>query len=491
MLTINRTGVLLKPNNTRVLFRPFQLPTDQRYLSVIARVLSLTEEEADVQAKGILAEFEGRHYQLTRFFLRRFEEIKQYLFTDAELSMTRRIVLGAYFTMEYSLESAALFNPSMVWHPDQSGLPEGGKRFVVSLRAVGEGHISSIVFHTGIVDRENTILLDEDSPFVTAPDVAPHSSYDKPLFARKLQELAQNGNSLSLVALGDVTQSVLESLGKTFTLEDVKTVIARLRLQNRIRPMEFEQAAKEIMTLIRANYEIDYSPETKLTERVIFPYSPTEQNGIEDARFVRFTEDDGSVRYYATYTAYDGRAALPQILETDNFLHFRVSTLNGPEVRNKGFALFPRKVGGRYAMISRQDNENVFLMYSESLHFWYTKQLLLKPTFPWEFIQLGNCGSPIEIDEGWLVLSHGVGAMRKYSIGAFLLDKKDPSKVLGRMREPLLAPNAQEREGYVPNVVYSCGGVVFNRTLIVPYAMSDYASSFFTVPVEEVVKAMV
>jgi predicted GH43/DUF377 family glycosyl hydrolase len=246
-----------------------------------------------------------------------------------------------------------------------------------------------------------------------------------------------------------------------------------------------------MLTLAKANYEVSYSPEQHISERVIFPFSPTEANGIEDARFVQFHDDDGSVRYYATYTAFDGKVILPQILETDDFLHFKVSTLNGPEVRNKGFALFPRKVNGLYAMLSRQDNENIYLMYSDAIHFWYTKELIAKPTYSWEFVQLGNCGSPLETEAGWLVLTHGVGAMRKYAMGAFLLDLDDPSRVVGRLDVPLLEPDANEREGYVPNVVYSCGAVIHNRELVIPYAMSDYASTFATISLDEILGAMV
>jgi predicted GH43/DUF377 family glycosyl hydrolase len=261
--------------------------------------------------------------------------------------------------------------------------------------------------------------------------------------------------------------------------------------QSRPRHHENEPAAQGMLTLAKANYEIGYPPEHHISERVVFPASPTEANGIEDARFVRFHEDDGSVRYYATYTAFDGKVILPQILETDDFLHFKISTLNGPEVRNKGFALFPRRVKGLYAMLSRQDNENIYLMYSDLLHFWYTKELIAKPTYGWEFVQLGNCGSPLETESGWLVLTHGVGPMRKYALGAFLLDLDDPSRVIGRLDVPLLEPDANEREGYVPNVVYSCGAVIHDRELIIPYAMSDYASTFATVSLDEVLGAMV
>ena len=279
-------------------------------------------------------------------------------------------------------------------------------------------------------------------------------------------------------------------LDERFNISQLEDAVRRVLRQFRAKQAEWEPVSKGVIALAKSNYESIYEPDQSLSERCIFPYSPTETNGIEDARFVQFCEDDGSIRYYATYTAFDGKIVLPQLLETDDFLHFRISTLNGPEVRNKGFALFPRKIGGHYAMLSRQDGENIFLMYSDMLHFWYSKELILKPTFPWEYVQLGNCGSPIETEAGWLVLSHGVGPMRKYSIGAFLLDLENPAKVIGRTSEPLLSPNENEREGYVPNVVYSCGAALHGRELIIPYAMADYASSFATVSVDDVLAAM-
>ena len=291
--------------------------------------------------------------------------------------------------------------------------------------------------------------MDEPTRFVTAPEQVPNTLYDKTLFFRKLVELGVDG---------PFAGKVLGTLNDQFTLEELQRAISRAVHQSRPRHHENEPVVQGMLTLAKANYEISYSPEQHISERVIFPSSPTEANGIEDARFVQFHDDDGSVRYYATYTAFDGKVILPQILETDDFLHFKISTLNGPEVRNKGFALFPRKVKGLYAMLSRQDNENIYLMYSDMLHFWYTKELIAKPTYAWEFVQLGNCGSPIETEAGWLVLTHGVGPMRKYAMGAFLLDLDDPSRVIGRLDVPLLEPDANEREGYVPNVVYSCGG---------------------------------
>jgi predicted GH43/DUF377 family glycosyl hydrolase len=309
----------------------------------------------------------------------------------------------------------------------------------------------------------------------------PNTRYEKPLFQRKLVELG--------FANGFVEQ-VMGHLPNEFTFDELQNAVASVRRETRLRASEFDSVANAILALGKSNYEFTFSPEQSLAERAIFPYSPSQTNGIEDSRFVQFHDDDGSVRYYATHTAYDGRVTLPELLETSDFLRFRISTLNGPEVRNKGLALFPRKVNGLYSMISRQDGENVFIMFSDMMHFWYTKQLIAKPTYPWEFVQLGNCGSPIETDAGWLVLTHGVGPMRKYSMGAFLLDLDDPTRVIGRLKEPLLAPNENEREGYVPNVVYSCGAVVHAGRLIIPYAMSDYASTFATVSLDELLSAL-
>lgn len=480
-MNIKRTGVILLPNNTRVLFRPFEPFQAERCLKIVARVMSLRDQEVDEVLSVVLSEFHGRHQKPIQFFLSRYEYARQYLLTDETVDEKRQQLIGAYFTQEYALESAALFNPSMVWHPDQSGLPEGSRRFVLSLRATGEGHLSSITFRSGIIDANNEIRIDSPTRFVSTPDMVPNIDYDKSLFQRKLVELG--------IANGFVDQ-VLSLVDQQFTIDELQGALSTVRKQNRPRIGEFDPIAKGIIALAKSNYEIVYSPEQSLSERVIFPYSPTESNGIEDARFVEFHEDDGAVRYFATYTAFDGRVIFPQLLETSDFQRFSIGTLNGPEVRNKGFALFPRKINGLYVMLSRQDNENIYLMHSEMLHFWYTKQLLMKPTFPWEYVQLGNCGSPIETEKGWLVLSHGVGAMRKYSMGAFLLDLEDPSRVIGRLREPLLAPNENEREGYVPNVVYSCGSLIHNGELIIPYAMSDYASTFATVPVSEVLDAM-
>jgi predicted GH43/DUF377 family glycosyl hydrolase len=480
-MNVNRTGIVLKPDASRVLFRPFNPPGDERPLRILARVLALPEPEVVEMLGQVLSEFKSRHQRLLDYFLVRFEFVRGLLPTNQPLSQDRKLLIGAYFTHEYSLEAAALFNPSIVPHPDQTGLPAGAMRFILSLRATGEGHISSITFRTGVIDGQGRILVDTPSRYVTTPDHIPPISYNKDIFWHQLQELGVADN---------ISETILKTLQAHFTVEELSQEIQYLRRYAHHRNTEFDRTASRLLNLAKSNYEVVYSPEQSLTERVIFPNAPNESNGIEDARFVRFVEEDGKVTYVATYTAYDGRVTIPQLLETTDFLRFRICTLNGPEVQNKGMALFPRRVRGQYVMLSRQDAENLYLMYSDDLHFWHNKVPLLKPTYSWEFLQIGNCGSPIETEAGWLVLSHGVGPMRKYSIGAFLLDLKDPARVIARLTRPLLSPDELEREGYVPNVVYSCGSLVHAGQLILPYAMSDTASSFATVPLSELLAAM-
>jgi predicted GH43/DUF377 family glycosyl hydrolase len=481
MKTIKRTGVTLNPDRSRVLVRPFSLPNEQRVSNICGRVMALAETEVHTLLDQVLAEFGERHQQTRDLLKARFERVKRWLLTDGRLSEERQLLLGAYFTHEYALEAAALFNPSITPHPDQSGLAPGALRFILSLRATGEGHISSITFRTGFVDPKNRISLNSPTRFLTEPRQVPNASYEKPLFERKLYELGLTN---------PFSRSVIGQLPDAFTLEELQKKLDTVLKQVRSTDPESETVAKGVLLLAQSNYEVQFAPESRLSERVIFPSSPSASNGIEDARFVLFQHEDDTRSYYATYTAYDGKLILPQLLETPDFLHFKFITLNGAAVQNKGMALFPRKLNGLYAMLSRQDNENIFLMYSDNIHFWYDSKLIMKPTFPWEFVQLGNCGSPMETDAGWLVLSHGVGPMRKYCIGAFLLDRDDPSKVIGRLREPLLKPIETEREGYVPNVVYSCGALIHNRELILPYAMSDYATSFATVSLDELLSAM-
>lgn len=413
-MQIKRHPITIRPDNTRVLLRPFDV-SDERRRRIITELLSLEEDIVNRLYTNILLEFKHRHRNPEGYYLERSNALP----IEETISETRKKLIGSYFTMEYSVESAALFNPSIIWHPDQSGINSDQKKFILSLRATGEGHISSIVFRTGIIDNQNNIELQEQLRFTTGAEK--HRTTD---------------NHLN-------------------------------------------------------NYEMSFSPDTFIDERIIFPYSPAESNGVEDARFVEFRNEVNEVTYYATYTAYNGKEISPKLIETKDFLHFRVNTLCGTEVKNKGFALFPQMINGSYVMISRQDSENIFIMYSDDLYNWNKKEELLTPRYPWELVQLGNCGSPIETSEGWLVLSHGVGYMRKYSIGAFLLDKQNPSKVIGRLADPIISPDEKEREGYVPNVVYSCGGIIMNDTLIIPYAMSDCAAGFASVKLNDIFNQLI
>jgi predicted GH43/DUF377 family glycosyl hydrolase len=480
-IDVNRSTVILDPDRTHVLARPFRLMSDQRSSKISARVMALPESEVHTLLAGVRAEFGDRQVKIDEFLRRRFDAVSS-LINGRPLSEERKLLLGGYFTHEYSLEAAALFNPSMVPHPDQSDVPPGSLRFILSLRATAEGHVSSIAFRSGMLDASSNITMDVPSRYSLEPMQVPNSAFEKPLFERKLNELH---------LMGDFNREVLNGLPDTFTMKELRASIARSA--EKLPPDEQEttkSVARETLMLASSNYEVQFPLESELSERVLFPVTPSQSNGIEDARFVFFHQDDGTQTYYATYTAYDGRMILPQFLETSDFLRFKFITLNGRAVENKGMALFPRKIGGLYAMLGRQDAENIYVMFSDHLHFWHNMKLILEPAFPWEFIQLGNCGSPIETEAGWLIISHGVGPMRKYCIGAFLLDRNDPTKVIGRLPEPLIKPNANERDGYVPNVVYSCGSLVHNKQLIIPYGISDYATTFATIPLEQVLAAM-
>jgi predicted GH43/DUF377 family glycosyl hydrolase len=481
---VSRKAIVLNPDQSRVLLRPFNPGDSKHDGSIIARILSLPEDRVGPLLNEIFAEFSPRHQNIRDLFLERFAQIREMLLIDQEISEQRRLLVGSYFLAEYSLESAALFNPSIVPHPDQTGLPIGALRFILSLRAVGEGHISSVTFRTGILHPDYRIEVFKPTGFLTEPRQIPNPLYEKALFARKLSELGLTR---------EFTRWVMNRLGESFSLQELrKSIDAEEEQARRFGGIlqEDQNDAKGIWMLARSNFEVQFQPEQQLCERIIFPATPSQQNGIEDARFVRFDNEDGSCHYYATFTAFDGKVVMPQLVETSDFLHFRFITLNGPAARNKGMALFPRKINGLFAMLSRQDNESLYLTYSDNVHFWNEYKALLTPTFSWELVKLGNCGSPIETDAGWLVLSHGVGPMRKYCISAFLLDRDDPSKVIGRLCEPLLKPNKSEREGYVPNVVYTCGALLYKRKLIIPYGLADHATGFATVSINEVLAAM-
>jgi len=450
-----------------------------RIINLFLRIMHMDDAAVAQKLDEVLADFHVRHERIRDIFAHRFEQVEPLLPTDLELGESRRLLLGSYFTNEYSLESSALFNPSIVPAPDQENLDEGELRFILSLRATGEGHISSITFRSGIIAADGGIRLDDVTPFVHEPRPLPAALYDRKTFRRKLEELG--------IEYEDAMASTSD-LPESFRMDDLLALVRRTRSGGEAPSVR--RAAERALLLAQANYTVRFRDGLNISEKILFPYAHSESNGIEDARFVRFREPDGSWIYYAPYTAYDGSVVLPQMVQTRDFQEFAICTLNGPAVRNKGLALFPRRIGGHYAMLGRQDGENIHLMFSDHLHFWHESEIIVRPSMPWEFVQLGNCGSPLETEAGWLVITHGVGPMRKYCIGAVLLDLDDPARVIGRLREPLLHPAPDEREGYVPNVLYSCGSLIHGRNLIMPYAISDTSTRFAVMPLGCLLEAL-
>jgi len=477
-INIQPTDILFRPDSRRVLVRPFISSDPVRIDHIIARALALTEAEVKAQLAILRADFCTRHIDLETCWRRHFGMVQSHL-GNQSVSFERQLFIGALFSGEYALESAALFNPSIVPHPDQTGLADGALRFILSLRATGEGHVSSIEFRSGVLHADASIKIDEISPLVIAPEVKENPTYRKAIFLHKLKEMGFENRW---------SQRIMEPLAEDFTHEELEKSMSQATGQRKHR--EVVRTRECVDWLALSNYEVHFPPSVTLSQRIIFPVSPNESNGIEDVRFVRFTEDDGTTCYYATYTAYNGRAILPQLIETPDFRNFRVRTLNGQAVQNKGMALFPRRINGKFAMISRQNDENLFLMFSDNLHFWNDPQLLAGPRQPWEVVKIGNCGSPIETDAGWLVITHGVGPMRRYCMGAMLLDRDDPSRVLGCLKEPLLESSREAREGYVPNVVYSCGALIHRGQLLLPYALNDTLSTIGIINLAELLETL-
>ena len=480
-LAVTRTTRTLLPNPRRVIAKPY-LPGEEivgggksRAGLLMDRILELPEPDVASAFAGVMADFSPRHKGFEQILERHFEQVAHHIAAGMRLSRERRLLIGAYFTHEYSVEAAALFNPSMVLAPDQSHIPLGHRRFVMSLRAVGEGHISSIEFRSGTIDSTNEVTFDPvGSKLVNGRRAAP-GSYDKQMFGAKLGELG---------AANDIALKVLSRLSDRFTLDDLERALALLENDGAPPAISYE-TAKIIRILASSNYVTSFPADSELAERVIFPAGPNETRGMEDARFVRFVEDDRTVKYYATYTAFDGFEILPQLIETEDFVSFTISTLNGTAAQNKGMALFPRRIDGKYVMLSRKDRENLHLATSTDVRFWNEVTELYKPSRSWELQQIGNCGSPLETDAGWLVLTHGVGPMRRYALSALLLDLADPWRVIGCLPVPLLAPDETEREGYVPNVLYSCGGLINGDTLVLPYGFSDHGISIALVSVPD------
>ncbi len=481
-IQIRRHEVSLLPESARVIIRPFIPGESWRIKGIIERALTLSDEQVTKELDLIKREFASRHLDIDTPLIKHFEKVKQHLTTKKSLSHERRMLIGALFSGEYALESAALFNPSIIQHPNQEDALPDGLRFIMSLRATGEGHISSIEFRTGYISDKGAISFDPISRFVREPEIAPNPTYRKESFILKLKEMGFENHHF--------TAAVLNPLNDDFTRSDLNQSIGTVRHEATGPAHELRETLECIQWLADSNYELQFPEELAMSERIIFPVSPNETNGIEDARFVRFVEDDNSVRYYATYTAYNGHSSLPQLIETEDFLHFRILTLNGSAVQNKGMALFPRRINGRYAMLSRQDDENLFIMFSDNPHFWNNPEIILRPSGVWNMMKIGNCGSPIETKAGWLVITHGVGPMRKYCIGAALLDLEDPTKIIGRLAHPLLCPEGHEREGYVPNVVYSCGSLVHGKDLILPFAVSDRASAIASISMDDLLAAL-
>ncbi len=473
-MKVTRLPLRLAADPRRVIARPFVIGGAARARAVIERVAALSDAEVTSMLTALVVDYRQRHRDIRGIFRANYAKAIAAADAPPDTNPERRMLLGAYFTHEYSLESVALFNPSMVAHPDQNGVPPGHVRFVMSLRACGEGHISSIELRTGTVGEGDVVALDPATKFALTESPVDDALYDKNTYVLKLIEM--KGHS-------PVAEPILELLDAQFTISDLSLAIERCRVNGG--GTHFKEVVDVMLWLAHSNYELEFSPATDISERVIFPVSESESRGIEDARFVRFTYPDGQVVYYATYTAYNGFRVLPQLIETTDFRHFKMSTLNGRCVQNKGMALFPRKLGGKFLMASRLDGENIFLLASDNVHFWNESKLVYAPKYPWEFVQVGNCGSPIETEEGWILLTHGVGPMRQYWLGALLLDLEDPSKVIGDLAEPLLAPNTDERDGYVPNVVYSCGALRHGDRLILPYAVSDSHSSVATLSITE------
>jgi len=479
-VTVNRSNIKFPPDSSRVIARFFYLD-DERSANIIRRVLTLSDEQVNTALSQVLRGYTKRHRNISKIFEKHFDkltEIFQQMKIDPNsINDHMKLLIGSYFTMEYSIESAAIFNPSIVEHPDQTELAPGEKRVIISFRATGEGHISSIVFRSGVIDKEDNLIFEPAGKMLDEAERIQRHVYDKVSFIQKLNEMQTFNNLVPL-------REILEPCGDQFSYGELKMCISEAKHKLKL-SLAKEMLLNEIIWLASSHYEIEFSLDTSTSERVIFPIAETEKSGIEDARFVKFTDDDGEVSYYATYTANDGITILPKFIETKDFYRFKVMPIHGEIAENKGMALFPRKINGKFAMLCRIDNENNYIAFSDQISLWREAKIIQEPQYHWEFIQIGNCGSPIETRDGWLVITHAVGQMREYVLGAILLDLDDPSKVIGKLKTPLMIPNAEEREGYVPNVIYSCGSIIHNNNLVIPYAMSDYASTFSYVNVEE------
>lgn len=482
-LKVVRDKTAIYPDNKRVIAR-FFFTTEQRAEALISKVLAMPEETMQASFNQILRESSNRYRSVTSVYKRHYNRVKDIvtrLAAGNDLSESVKLLIGAYFTMEYAVESAALFNPSIVRDPDQTGLSQDEVRVILSLRATGEGHISSLVFRRAVIGENNEIHLEEPGFHVAEAAVIKNYLYEKKVFNSKFEDMG---------IPPDFYKLVLDRLPEKFTYDQIREVVTTIQEDEESLLFGQQKAVEEILWLADSYTEIKFSLDTDISERIIFPISRFERNGIEDARFTKFTGKKNENIYYGVYTAYDGYNILPKLVETRDFYTFKVFPLHGTAAINKNLALFPRKIKNKYAMIGRIDGVSNYILYSTNLNKWNEAVLLQEPLHPWELVQMGNGGSPIETEKGWLLITHGVGPMRTYSLGACLLDLENPEKIIGRLNEPLLVPFIKERAGYVPNVVYTCGAFIHNDILIIPYSMNDYATSFASVPLDDLLTAL-
>jgi len=520
-INVIRKKLLFSPDPSRIIAR-FLYLNDERSADIIQKVLAMPEKEVNIAMSQLLRGYSRRHRNISRIFEKHFARMAPIFdkieVNEEDLSPSQKALIGSYFTMEYSIESAAFFNPSVMEDPDQSGIRSDEKRVIFSFRATGEGHISSIVFRTGILDRNNNLTIEPVGKMLAEADVIKRNFYDKQTFQERLVEMRKAESKISPAILDKPIETpdhanvippviinepktkqktknvvssafILDKLGDNFTYGELMKNLAAA-IKNPAITEDQIKILNQMMWLASSHYEINFSIDSAISERVIFPVSATEQKGIEDARFVRFTDDNGDVTYYATYTAYDGIAILPKLISTKDFYNFRILPINGELARDKGMALFPRKIKGKYAMLCRIDGVNNYIAYSDSINIWREAKIIQQPKYPWEMVQMGNAGSPIETEDGWLVITHAVGPMREYTLGASLFDLENPEIEIGRLNHPLMKPNEAEREGYVPNVIYSCGSIIHNEDLIIPYAMSDHSSTYATVNLRELLDVL-
>ncbi|MBT3394519.1 MAG: glycosidase [Waddliaceae bacterium] len=487
-IKVKRKSNVFLPDAKRVIPRYFNMGEFDRIKILIDKIMSMSEEEVLENYGRVIKTFSHKHRDMDKILIQHFIRLTNEHdlgILPKEISYEQSLLIGAYFTMEYSIESAAYFNPSIVEDPHQEDLNDGEHRVILSFRAVGEGHISSIAFVSGVLDAKNELkTLPKKQKFVESPEVVKRHVYEKEAFFCKLKEMKIPKK---------ISDPVKKRLNDKFIYGELLDALEKSS-DDSASAKKLSDHDKKVMQTIKwvaeSHYEMSFSKKTSPSERVIYPISYSESQGIEDVRFVKFVDDDGEVTYYGTYTAYNGFSILPKMIETKDFYHFKVTPIHGENVQNKGLALFPRKIDGKYVMLTRIDGVNIYIMNSDSVHVWGDVTKILEPKYPWEMIQMGNCGSPHELDEGWLVITHGVGPMRTYSLGAILLDKEDPSKVIGRLAEPFLVPNEKESEGYVPNVVYTCGSIINNGELVLPYAASDTSSTLATVSVKDIINSM-